>query len=201
DQVISEVEIGVAGRDALVTEDNGARHGQLDDGELLAVSRARGFQALKIFNERSVVGIAGVGLDGGDDGVRRGEAGDVVNVTVRIIAGDAAVEPDDLVDGEVVVKGALKLLASDARIALLHAAEKALFGGEQRTGAAGVDGAALEDKPVLRTILVLNRRLPLGQAEKAGDAIRQLIVERPIGIFSPAVKPPVGNGEPALRVA
>src|SRR6185437_4431445 len=36
DQVVGEVEIRVAGRDTLVAEDNGARHGQLADGELLA---------------------------------------------------------------------------------------------------------------------------------------------------------------------
>jgi hypothetical protein len=92
-----------------------------------------------------------VGLDGGDDGGGRDEAGDVVDVAVGIVAHDSAIEPDGLVDTEIVVKDALKLLAADARIALLHLAQMALFGGEQRPCAVDVDGAAFEH--ALRAVL------------------------------------------------
>src|SRR5579859_5188151 len=57
DDAVGEVEIGVAGGDALIAEDDGARHGQLDDGELSAVRSARGFQVMEIFGERGVVGV------------------------------------------------------------------------------------------------------------------------------------------------
>src|SRR6185437_2496598 len=77
---VGDVEIGVAGGDALVAKDDGARHGQLDDGELEAGRRARGFEAPKIFSERDVVGVVGARLDSRDDGVGRDEAGDVVDV-------------------------------------------------------------------------------------------------------------------------
>ena len=62
---------------------------------------------------------------------RRDKAGDVVHVAVRIVAGDAAIEPEHLVDAEIIVKSLLQLLAADAGIALLHFAEQALLGGEQ----------------------------------------------------------------------
>ena len=57
----------------------------------------------------------GVGLDGGEDGVLGYEAGEVVDVAVGVVAGDAAVEPEDLVDAEVVVEGLLELLAGRGR--------------------------------------------------------------------------------------
>jgi hypothetical protein len=73
------------------------------------------------------------------------EAGDVVDVAVGIVAGDAAIEPDHLIDAEKIVKGLLQLRAADAGIALLYLAEQALLGGEQNARAVGVDGAAFED--------------------------------------------------------
>ena len=98
------------------------------------------------------------------------EAGDVVDVAVGVVAGDAAAEPDDLLDAEIVVEGPLKLLAADAGVALLHFAEQALFGGQQDALAVGVDGAAFEDEPALLAGK-LNGRLPL----------RQILAVRPRG--------------------
>jgi hypothetical protein len=41
DEAVGDVEVGVAGREALAAKDDGARHGQVDDGELLALGRAK----------------------------------------------------------------------------------------------------------------------------------------------------------------
>ena len=68
-------------------------------------------EALEIFGERQMVLVGCVGLDGGEDGVGGDEAGDVVDVAVGVVARAASVEPDDLLDAEVVVKGLLLLLA------------------------------------------------------------------------------------------
>ena len=73
-QPVGDVEIGVAGRQALAAKDDRARHRQFDQRELLAVQRARGFEAGEIFGQRRVVRVARVWLDGGDDGGWRDEA-------------------------------------------------------------------------------------------------------------------------------
>src|ERR1700761_4798416 len=98
---------------------------------------------LQILGKRKMVLIGSVGFDGGEDSVFRDEAGDVVYVSVSVIARAAAVEPDGLVDAEVVVEGLLQLFARDAWVALLHFGQEALFGGEEDPCAVGVDGAAL----------------------------------------------------------
>ena len=90
-QAVGDVEVGVAGRQALAAKDDRPRHGQLDDGELLAVGSARGLEAREILGQRRVVRVARVRLDGGDDRGRPDEAGDVVDVAVGVVAGDAAV--------------------------------------------------------------------------------------------------------------
>ncbi len=114
---------------------------------------AGGAQAVEVFGEGEVVLVVGVGFDGGEDGVFGDEAGDVVDVAVGVVAGAAAVEPDGLVDAEVVVEGLLEVLAgfvfvAEAGVALLDFGEEALFGGEEDAGAVGVDGAAFEDEAV-----------------------------------------------------
>ena len=104
-----------------------------------------------------MVRVARVRLDGGDDRRGRDEAGNVVHVAVRVVAGDAATQPDHLIDAEIIVKGALQLLAAHAGIALLHLAQQAFFGGEQNSRAVHVDRSAFEhDAEVLRTVLVLD---------------------------------------------
>ena len=98
----------------------------------------------------------GVGFDGGgEDGVFGDEAGDVVYVAVGVVAGAAFVEPDGLVDAEVVVEGLFEVFAgfvfvAEAGVAFLDFGEEApFFGGEEDiAGAVGVDGAAFEDEAV-----------------------------------------------------
>src|ERR1035441_3135146 len=108
-----------------------------------------GSQAVEIFGEWEVVLVGGVGLRAGEDGVSLvigsgDEAGDVVDVAVGVVAGAAAMEPEGLVDAEVVVEGLLELLAGDAGVALLDFREETFLCGEEDAGAVGVDGAAFE---------------------------------------------------------
>ncbi len=130
-QAVGDVEIGIAGRQALAAEDHRARHGQLDNVNCLpssvraALRRSR-FSASGSWFGSLVSGSTAVTIVAGAD-----EAGDVVDVAVGVVAGNAAAEPDHLIDAEVIVKDLLQLLAADAGIALLHLAQQALFGGEQ----------------------------------------------------------------------
>ena len=61
--------------------------------------------------------VAGVGLDGGEDGVFGDEAGDVVDVAVGVVPGAAFVQPDGLVDAEVVVEGLFEVFAGFVLVA------------------------------------------------------------------------------------
>ena len=109
DEAVGDVEVGVAGREALTFEDDGRGHGEGDDAEGLAfvggVGAAEGVEAVEVLGEREVVLVGGVGLDTGEDGVWRDEAGDIVDVAVGVVAGTAAREPERLVDAEVAVEG------------------------------------------------------------------------------------------------
>src|ERR1035441_750408 len=116
-EAVGDVEVCVACREALATEDDRAGHWKFDERELFAIESARGFEAGEIFGEGRVVGVACVRLDGCDDGRGRDEASDVVDVAVSVVAGYAAIEPEDLVDAEIVVECLLELGAADARIA------------------------------------------------------------------------------------
>ena len=109
-------------------------------------------QAVQVLGQRLVVVILPIWLNHGDDRVRVHEPRDVVDVAVRVVAGDAAVQPEHLIDAEIVVEGLLQLLAADAGIALLHRAQQAFFRGEQQACAVDVDTAAFEHQIVRRAI-------------------------------------------------
>ena len=79
--------------------------------------------------------VGGVGLDAGKDGVFGNEAGDVVDVAVGIVAGAAAVQPEGVLDTEVVAEGLLekaRVWASSPRPGLRcwTSEEQAFFGGD-----------------------------------------------------------------------
>ena len=71
-------------------------------------------------------------------------AGNVVDVAVGVVAGNAAPEPDDLADAQVVGKYLLELRAGRAGIALLDVAEQALFRGEEGSAAVDINAAAFQ---------------------------------------------------------
>ncbi len=153
DEAVGDVEVGVAGGEALAFEDDRGGHWELDDLEGVTCQVAEVAEAVEVFGEGQVIFVVGVGLDGGEDLVSGDEAGDVVDVAVGVVAGAAFVEPEDLFDAEVVVEGLLEVMAglvfgAEAGVALLDLGEEALFGGEEEACAVGVDAAAFEDEAV-----------------------------------------------------
>ena len=143
---------------------------------------------MEVLGEREVVGVGGIGLDAGEDGVGRDEAGNVVNVAVGVVAGAAAGEPEGLVDAEVVAEGAFELGAglvrrAEAGVALLDFGEEALLGGEQDACAVGVDGAAFEDDAAA----VEFRAGFLGEVVELGDAVRNWSSRRKLEYLAQAL--------------
>ena len=141
-----------------------------------------------------MVFVVGVGLDGGEDLILADKAGDVVHVAVRVVAGAAAMQPDGLVDAEVVVEGLFQVtagrLVAEAGVALLDFTEEALFSGEEDSCAIGVDAAAFEDDA-----MVSNSGLELGHVVVFGDVLGNLVVATPVVVFGPGVELPVGDGD------
>ena len=111
DEAVGDVEVGVAGGEALAFEDYGCGHGEFDDLEGLVVEVAEAAEAVEVFGEGEMVFVVGVGLDAGEDFVFGDEAGDVVDVAVGVVASAALVEPEDFFDAEVVVEGLFEVLA------------------------------------------------------------------------------------------
>src|SRR5262249_31529691 len=112
----------------------------------------------------------------------------VVDVAVRVVAGDAASEPEDLPDAEVAAEDVLELGAREPWVSRLDRAQQALLGREERAAAVHVDAAALEH----------HLELPLAAAEQPGEAVRRRIVAAPVRILRPRVEPPVGERDLAV---
>jgi hypothetical protein len=162
---VCDVEIGVAGGQALLAKNDRPRHGNFDDFQLKAILVSCSAQAAEIGCERFVVGIILVGLNNSDYRLRRDKARDVVNVTVGIVAGDAALQPNHVGDAEIVVKGGFDLLSRSSGIALLHVAEQAFFGSDQGAATVDVNAAAFEDE-----WFAVELRVKLADAESLRDA-------------------------------
>src|SRR5438552_1343178 len=188
---VSDVEVRVAGRQALAVEDDGRGHRQLHDPERRRVLIGHACQALAVLPQRVVVRVGGVLLARDDDGTRVDEAREVVDVAVRVVARDAAAEPEDLAHAEVGVERALQRRALHPRVPRLHRREKALLGGEERAAPVHVDAAALEDEP----------RLPLPAPEELRQPAGYGVVALPVGVLRPAVELPVGVGDLAVVAA
>ena len=65
-------------------------------------------------------------------------------MTVRIVTGDAVLQPQRIRYAEVVAEDLFHLLARKTRIAGLCVAEQALFCGQQRSAAVDVNASALQ---------------------------------------------------------
>ena len=105
DERVGDVEVRVAGGEALAFEDYGRRHGEFDYFEGFVVEVAEAAEAVEVFGEGEMIFVAGVGLDAGEDFIFADEAGDVVDVAVGVVAGAALVKPEDFFDAEIFIEG------------------------------------------------------------------------------------------------
>ncbi len=63
DEIVGDVEVGVAGGQALAFEDDGRGHGEFDDFEGLVLEVADSAEAVEVFGEGKMVFVVGVGFD------------------------------------------------------------------------------------------------------------------------------------------
>src|SRR4051812_12118787 len=134
-----------------------------------------------------MIRILPVRLDNRHDLCFSNESADVIHMPVRVIACDAALEPQYLFHAQVLAERRLDLFPRQSRIALLYRREQALFGGEQGSAPVRVDASALQHK-LIGLAAVGNycfNRLEL-------DGFRyprgKLIIILPVVIFCPRIK-------------
>src|SRR5208337_4288401 len=116
-------------------EHDWTRHGNLDDLQPLPAGSARIFQAAQVRVQGHVVFAPLIRFDHRDHGIGSAETCDVVNVSVGVVAGDAAVEPDDGLCAKIVGEHSLIGRAVHGRVALLCVGEQAFLGGDESAAA------------------------------------------------------------------
>ncbi len=144
-QLVRDIEICIAGREALTVEINRLGHRQRLDAERPAILIFHLTKQGEILLQRLEVRVGRIVLHDGDN--RRGihEPRKIVHVAVRIVARDAVFEPQNVRYAEVVAEDRRQFLARDAGISRLDRTEKALLGGEHRSEAVDVDAAAFQN--------------------------------------------------------
>lgn len=155
----------------------------LERGAIGQGGRVKNFQ---ICPQGGEVRIGFVLLNGGDDRIGSNKTGDVINMTVGVIAFDAVLEPDDLGDSEPVAEFFFDLLLVEGGIPI--GIKEAAGGGEQGTLSIGVYGTPFEDEMPA----VENR-----QIQFLGDTGRDFIVKIAGWVFpTPGVVSKINNSQP-----
>ena len=93
---IGDVEIGVAGGETLAVVLDGPGHGQFDDAERLARGILHGVKPFEILLEDLEIGVLRILFDDGGDSIGIEETGEIIDMTIGVIADDAIAEPKDL---------------------------------------------------------------------------------------------------------
>ena len=97
---VADVEVHVARRQTLSVEEERPRQRNRDHPQRAPAQVAHCPQAPEVVGQRRVVVVAGVGFDGGHDGVRAHETRQVVDMAVRVVTGDAPAQPQHPLDPE-----------------------------------------------------------------------------------------------------
>src|SRR5690349_342054 len=147
-------------------------------------------EALNVVAKRLVIWIAGIGFDGGNDGVGCDEARYIVDMAVSVVPGDAAAEPDHVGDAEIVAKYLVVIFCLHRWIAMLGGAEQAFFSREQGAKAIGVNGAAFKDDAGLANCGSLSLC-----ARDICHSRADFLIALVIRIFCPGIEAPGNSGE------
>ena len=157
--------------------------------EAPAARVARRGEALERVARDAIVRIAPVVAPAQADLSGSGEAGEVVDVPVRLVVVDAAAQPYHHVNPEMVAQQLLDLAAPETGVAVL--VQQAFLGGEQRALPVHVDRAALEHE---------RRAVAIGALDFA-DLVCDCIVEVARGVqATPGVEQPVDAATPTARI-
>src|SRR5208283_484588 len=111
------------------------------------------------------------------------KAREIVDVSMGVVPMDAFAQPDHVRRAQVFGEDLLVIFAGHSRVALLHLAKQAFFGGEQSAASIHVNRAAFEDDaaPAMQ-------RPDLLRPNRASHKAANFFVMPPVGIFSPSIE-------------
>src|ERR1700677_2880399 len=180
---IRDIKIGVAGRQLTALEYNRTGHRNLNNLKFLSVRSTGIFQPAQIGVQRHVIFGPLIPFDHGDYGIRSDETGDVIDVSMSVVTGDAAIEPDDRLRTKIIREHQLISRAIHRRVALLNRGEQAFLSGENRAAAIDIDRSTFEYDAVL-----LADGLYDVSPSRRRHALAIFPVKRVIGIFGPCIE-------------
>lgn len=157
------------------------------DVKRTAIRSAKTLQTREVFGKNRLVGAAGVNR--GDDRVVGSEPGEIVDMTVGIIAFDAVFEPKDLGGTKELTQTLLDFCLGERRIPI--GVEEDGLGGEKLPVAVDFNGPSFQNhSPV-------NQREIEVFCDETGNGIVEIVGEE---LVAPAIETPIGEGNPAGRV-
>src|SRR5713101_2272544 len=121
-EFIDDIKIRIARRKPLPFEINGRGHRQAFDAQWLPSLILHRLKEREIFLEWGVVGVVRIVFHYSDDGGRVHEAREIVDVAMRIVAGDSVLQPEDVGHSEIVAEELRVIFFGEYRIYLLHTA-------------------------------------------------------------------------------
>ena len=127
------------------------------------------------------------------------EPGQVVDVAVRVVAGDAPAQPDHVADAEVVGEDPFDARPVEPRVACLNVAQQAFLGGQQGAPAIDVDRAPFHDDAAELASL-LDAGHPERVAQMGRDPPGKAVVVLVVGVLGPAIELPVDQVDRARQL-
>src|SRR5450759_2660368 len=141
---IGDVKIGVARGKPLAVHDHRAREGDRDYPERIFLRN--GLEPAHVVGRPGVVLIRRILLVRQDHRVARAEAGDVVDVPMRVVAHGALAQPYSIGHSQVLVERFLVIAGHHQWIAHLHIREQPFLGHEHAARAIHLDPATLQNE-------------------------------------------------------
>ena len=92
---VRDIEICVARGEALALAFHAGWHGERENMKRLAARKSHDVESVEVALEGLEIWVVLVFFDGGDDGGRADEPGDVIDMAIRVVALDAVAEPED----------------------------------------------------------------------------------------------------------
>lgn len=157
------------------------------DVKRTAIRSAKAFQTREVFGQNRLVGAAGV--NGGDDRLVGGEPGEIVDMTVGVIAFDAVFEPEDLGRSQGLAEAVLDVYLGKRGIPV--GVEQDSLGGEELPIAVDLNGSSFQNHPAV------NQWKVEGFCDEIGNGIIEIVW---VELVAPAIEAPTGEGNPAVCV-
>lgn len=108
-----------------------------------------GLKTLQVFVQRLVIHIFRIVFNHRHNRIRCNESCEVIDMAMRIVAGNSFSQPDDVLRAEIFFEKFFVVGARHAWIALLNFSQQTFFGRKHGTASVHIDGTAFQNDAVL----------------------------------------------------